>query len=453
MLPTCATPQPNPDRARIGPERRETARVVVACPDARTPAYQAVVGLEGAGRLETFATSAYYGGDGPLARLGRRLAPAAFGRLEARLRRRHEPQIPVGRVRPAAWVDAALAVEGRLGDSSARRTLAMWRTRRFDRALARSLSRGRPSALLTFSDVGSEFALPACRRRGVATVLSVVTGDPREERLVLEREAARSPRWFGLYLGDGRLDREMLDWLHERRLRELELADRILVPSEYQADTLARYGTPRERISVVPYAADVARFRPDPGKRHGPGCTFLFAGGVTQRKGISYLLEAWARIRRRGWTLQLLGALPRTLGPLAAHLDGVEWLGRVGHADVPARMAAADVFVFPSLFEGSAVVTYEALACGLPSVVTPEAGSVVRDGRDGFLVPAGDAEALAARMERLGSEPDLRAAMAPAARRRAEAFDWMRYHRAVVRTVDEVENRSARHADHSDGRS
>ena len=53
-------------------------------------------------------------------------------------------------------------------------------------------------------------------------------------------------------------------------------------------------------------------------------------------------------------------------------------------------MAAADVFVFPSLFEGSAVVTYEALACGLPSIVTPNAGSVVRDGVDGFHVPAGD---------------------------------------------------------------
>ena len=52
-------------------------------------------------------------------------------------------------------------------------------------------------------------------------------------------------------------------------------------------------------------------------------------------------------------------------------------------------MASADVFVFPSLFEGSAVVTYEALAAGLPSVVTPSAGSVVRDGVEGFIVPRG----------------------------------------------------------------
>ena len=69
-------------------------------------------------------------------------------------------------------------------------------------------------------------------------------------------------------------------------------------------------------------------------------------------------------------------------------------------------MASADVFVFPSLFEGSAVVTYEALACGLPSIVTPSAGSVVRDGIEGFLVPESNVLALAERMEQLGNAPE-----------------------------------------------
>ena len=66
------------------------------------------------------------------------------------------------------------------------------------------------------------------------------------------------------------------------------------------------------------------------------------------------------------------------LGPLAddMKLEGVEHLGRVGHSEMPARMAAADVFVFPSLFEGSAVVTYEALASGLPSIATAASGTV-----------------------------------------------------------------------------
>ena len=101
-------------------------------------------------------------------------------------------------------------------------------------------------------------------------------------------------------------------------------------------------------------------------------------------------------------------------------------------------MAAADVFVFPSLFEGSAVVTYEALACGLPCVVTPNAGSVVRDGVEGFIVPPRNVAALAERMERLGSDPQLRAEYAAAARVRALEFDWQRYHAALITAITQT---------------
>ncbi len=412
--------------------------VLVACPDARPPAYQAVVGLAHSGWLEEFQTAYYYGGAGRLSAMARRLAPGSLARLEPRLRRRHHPEIPPDRVRSSPSFDVALAVERRLRRPSWKRSVARWRTRRFDRFVAESLSRNRPDAALVFSDVGSEFALPACQRLGIGSVLSMVHGDVREERDVLQRELERSPEFFPIYLGDGRLDLDELAWLHERRLRDIALADRILVPSEHIAATLVRHGTPRERVRVVPYAADLRRFVPDSGKRHGPRCTFLFAGGITQRKGIKYLLEAWRRVRRPGWTLQLLGALPRDPGPLSKYLDDVEWLGQVGHADVPSRMAKADVFVFPSLFEGSAVVTYEALACGLPSVVTAEAGSVVRDEVEGFLVPSGEVETLAERMERLGNDPTLRATMAVAARRRAEAFDWTHYHASLRETFDEL---------------
>jgi starch synthase len=416
------------------------ARVIVACPDARPPAYQAVVGLDRSRLLHSFLTAYYHGGEGPLTALGRRLAPARFARLQRLLRRRHDPEIPRSRVRSAWGYDVALGVERRLPVKrrGARRRVARWRTEWFDRRLARTLARDCPEAALIFSDVGSECALPLCRRLGIATLLSMVHGDVREEREVLAREAESAPDFFPLYLGDGAIDRDELDWLHERRLRDLEMADRILVPSEHIAATLARHGTPREKVRVVPYAADTRRFRPDPAKRHGATCTFLFAGGITQRKGIKYLLEAWRRVRRPGWRLQLLGALPRDPGPLSGYLGDVEHLGRISHAEVPARMAAADVFVFPSLFEGSAVVTYEALACGLPSLVTPNAGSVVRDEQDGILVPACDVGRLAEGMERLGNDPALRDAMSRSARRRAEEYDWPRYHAALNVAVREL---------------
>jgi glycosyltransferase involved in cell wall biosynthesis len=417
---------------------QDTGSVVVACPDARPPAYQAVIGLGKAGLLQRFLTSSYYDPDGPLATLARRLAPKRLSRLESVLLRRHDADIPADSVSTVPCFDLSLRIEAQLAGRSQtfKRLLAQARVAWFDRRLARLLEQYRPGALLVFSDVGSAVTLPLCRRLGIPTILSMVHGDVREEVEVLNKEAALAPEFFPIYLGDGVLDRAELAWLHRRRLRDIALADLVLVPSDHIAETLVKHGTSRQKIRVVPYAADCRRFRPLAGKRHDACCTFLFAGGITQRKGIKYLLEAWSRVRRPGWKLQLLGALPKNLGPFSPLLDQVELSGRVAHADVPARMAAADVFVFPSLFEGSAVVTYEALACGLPCVVTPAAGSVVRDGVEGFLVGPRDVEILAHRMEQLGNAPELRARMSAAARCRAHEFDWPRYHGSLVDAVN-----------------
>jgi glycosyltransferase involved in cell wall biosynthesis len=422
--------------ARKGPAfplPAESCGVAVACPDARPPAYQAVAGLAASGRLARFITGYYDRG-----RLPAGLRP---GHVERYLARRRMAGIPAGRVEPHAAFDVALAVENRLGVArpGARRSVARWRTRAFDRAVWRSIERRPPGALLAFSDVASDDTLPRCRDLGIPTVLSMVHGDVREERLVLATERERSPEWFGLYLADGPIDDESLAWLHERRLSDLEHADRVLVPSEHIAGWLARHGTARERIRVIPYAADVARFHPVAGKAHDPArCTFLFAGGITQRKGISYLLEAWRRVRRPGWRLQLLGGLPGVTGPLEPYRDEVEWLGRVGHGEVAQAMARADVFVFPSLFEGSAVVTYEALACGLPSIVSGAAGSVVRDGLDGRVIEAGQVEPLAEAMIGLGTDAGLRACMSESARERAMEFTWERYQAATLEALDDL---------------
>ena len=413
--------------------------VVVACPDARPPAYQAAIGLNRAGQLGRFVTSSYYDPTGFLATIGRRLAPTQFDHWEKVLRRRYDPEIPATRVTAIPSFDLALRLEARCGSHAAsrgmKRMIAKARTTAFDHRLARIITKDHPKVLLLFSDVGSATTLPRCRRLGIPTVLSMVHGDVREEVEILNEEADFAADFFPLYLGDETLDRIELDWLHHRRLRDIELADHILVPSGHIANRLIFHGTPPHKIRVIPYAADCRRFRPDSNKQHDATCTFLFAGGISQRKGIKYLLEAWSQIRRPGWMLQLLGALPKNLRPLTPYLDQVELLGRVAHSDVPTYMARADVFVFPSLFEGSAVVTYEALACGLPSVVTPSAGSVIREGIEGFMVKPRDVEALAQCMERLGLSPELRAAMSTAARRRALEFDWPRYHDALNAVV------------------
>ena len=420
--------------------QRSGTGVMVACPDARSPAYQAVIGLHRVAKLHSFVTATYFNPAARLPSICRRLAPARFGRLERILQRRHDPEIPPALVHDAPSFDLLLRLEARLEERlpHLNRALAQYRTTRFDAQLARAIARDRPELLLAFSDVGSRAALPLCRRLGIKTIVSMVHGDVREEQAVLEQEAVSSPEFMPIYLGSSNLDRVLLTWLHDRRLRDLALADRVLVPSQHIAETLVRYGTPAGKVRVIPYAADCHRFCPPIAKHHGSECTFLFAGGISHRKGIKYLLEAWRRIHRPGWRLQLLGPLPANLDPLKPYLDLVEPLGRVSQSEMPARMASADVFVFPSLFEGSAVVTYEALATGLPSVVTPSAGSVVRDGIEGFIVSPSQVDDLARRMEQLGNDPGLRARMARAAPTRALSFDWPRYHERLIAAVDDL---------------
>lgn len=412
--------------------------LLVACPDARPPAYEAVAGFAKANLLDSFHTGYYYAGADRATVIARQYAPCHYLKWRKRLKRRHHPAIPAKLVRRHVTFDMALAIEGRCGGRapSVRHRLARWRTDRFDRQIARAVEQQRPDAAFVFSDVASEHALPCCQTLGIPSILSMVHGDVREEREVLAREEARSPEFFSIYLADGPVDRTELDWLHQRRLNDIALADLILVPSEHIRDELIRHGTSATRIQVVPYAADTRRFRPDLAKRHDDTCTFLFTGGITQRKGIKDLLDAWRLVRRPGWRLQLLGGLPADPSPLEPYRDEVEWLGRVGHGEVARVMAAADVFVFPSLFEGSAVVTYEALACGLPSIVTPSAGSVARDGIEAAVVAAADPEALSTAMARLGGDPEYRAELAKNARMRALEFDWQRYQRALIEAVD-----------------
>src|SRR6185437_1370135 len=98
---------------------RTDVRVIVACPDARPPAYQAAVGLARARMLHRFLTAYYYGGEGLSPAVARRLAPGRFARLERVLKRRHDPEIPRSLVRSAWGYDVALGIERRLAASRA----------------------------------------------------------------------------------------------------------------------------------------------------------------------------------------------------------------------------------------------------------------------------------------------------------------------------------------------
>lgn len=413
--------------------------VVVACPDARPPAYELVRGLADRGLLQSFVTGYY---DKPS--LLRGLVPKLGHRgrsLAESLARRKIDGVDESKIRTDLVYDLSIRLENRVSDGL-RASLARHRTERFDRKTARLMpvfaARGSKVALF-FSDVGSRHAMLAAKKAGMKVVLSMVTGHMDEEMEILDREKTRSPEFFPAYLGDGSLNIHELKWLHDRRRLDLNTADLVLVPSRHIArEVMRRSQVPSDRVRVIPYAADPSRFEPrhDQTSVHPRICRFLFAGGISQRKGLSDLIEAWRRIRRPGWTLSLAGAAPESARKLIPADDpSLHVLGKISYPDMPRVMADHEVFVFPSLFEGSAVVCYEAMASGLAVITTPQAGSVVRDGEEGLVVPAADPEKLAMAMKQLGEDFELRQDMGESARIRALDFTWDHYR---DRTISEI---------------
>jgi len=118
--------------------------------------------------------------------------------------------------------------------------------------------------------------------------------------------------------------------------------------------------------------------------------------------------------------------------------QGLNFVGFVPRTEVKEEFRKADIFILPSLFEGSAEVTYEALSTGLPVITTPAAGSVVRDGIEGFIIPERDSQTLAERIRQLVEDRALRNRMAAAAKERARDFTWKQYGERLQQVFSQI---------------
>jgi glycosyltransferase involved in cell wall biosynthesis len=207
---------------------------------------------------------------------------------------------------------------------------------------------------------------------------------------------------------------------------EYEAARYLILESEFTRDTFLAQGFPASKLVVLPRGVDTVRFRPPDRPRPDRPFRVVFFGPIGVRKGARHLLDAWSKLKLRDAELVMLGSVQ---GDVRTFID------RIAAADPTIRLMGfvkdyvrfyheSSVFVLPSLSEGSAKVTYEAMACGLPVIVTPNAGSVARDGEDGFLVPPRDSEALQEKLLKLYEDRGMRENMGRNARKRAEMFTW-----------------------------
>jgi glycosyltransferase involved in cell wall biosynthesis len=223
-------------------------------------------------------------------------------------------------------------------------------------------------------------------------------------------------------------------WKQTRKDAELELADVIVVASDWARESLKLSDAASGKtVVLVPYGtpADEISHRSQPPR--GP-FTVLFAGQVGLRKGVPLLIEAWEKLKLSDSRLLLAGSMNLPRAYLNEHAATFEYPGALPRAELLDVMATVDLFVFPSLAEGFGLVIGEAMASGVPVLTTSNTGGpqLITDGIEGWCVPAHEIEPLIERIEWANQNREQLFQMGQRARQRAEQWTWTDYRRKLI---------------------
>ena len=270
------------------------------------------------------------------------------------------------------------------------------------------------------------YGVVSARRRNLPLLASFHTDVPSyTTRLGLSALRAPSQGWItGMHnLAEVNLctSRQMVERARQVGIREVDLWPKAV-------DTVAYHpGARTERM----------RHRLTGGNPEAP--LVLYVGRLSREKDLDQLLQPLRRLAGTGARMAFVGSGPgqRELERMFAGTPTV-FTGYLGGADLAAAYASADVFAFPSTTETLGLVALESMASGVP-VVGADAGGipfVVDEGRTGFLVPPGDADALTDRLRTLVTDLDLRARMGRAARQDAEQHSWRAATESLVRDYE-----------------
>lgn len=272
------------------------------------------------------------------------------------------------------------------------------------------------------------------RETGATLVLERINCHTAVARRILDAEAAAVDAPPGHAITNEMIAEERADLLH---------CHYVFAPSPLVANSLRAEGVPEEKILSVSYGWGpdrIQQYQPDNSHLMAGRLRVLFVGLICLRKGVHRLLEAWKAAGVDG-ELILAGRVdPAFESRWGEELraPNIRLLGFVSNISEVFR--SADVFAFPSFEEGSPLVTYEAMASGLPVVVSPMgAGGIVREGEGGMILAPEDTTGWAAAFRRLAAEPALRFEMGRQAARRAAEFTWDRCAEVRLRALRNVE--------------
>ncbi|MGC9197402.1 MAG: glycosyltransferase [Acidobacteriaceae bacterium] len=292
----------------------------------------------------------------------------------------------------------------------------------FDRWTGRRLksSKQRPDALIGIS--GSSLTSGAwLQREGGKFVCDRGSTHQRFQQQIVEEEYAR---W-----GVTQPVSDERDTVREEAI--YKQADAITVPSSFVLQSFVEMGVPVEKLFQIPYGVRLEDFRPA-AEPAADEFQVLFAGAPGLRKGLPYLIQAFANLKHPKKHLWIAGSVQKDMKEVLKRLplENVEFLGPLRQKELVDRMSRSHVLVLPSIEEGFGLVMAEAMACGCPVISSTNTGGrdLYTDGVEGFIVPIRSPKSIEDRMQLLVEQPHLRSEMAAAALRRVHSLGgWKEY--------------------------
>ena len=282
---------------------------------------------------------------------------------------------------------------------------------------------------------------PALCREAQKQNLRVVGDQIIAPSLILVRELRaqleRFPGW------EPNLSVEGIKLFEEIEHETWTYCDVITCMSEWVRDGLIQEGLSPEKLWLLPYPSGHMGLHEIKRQADRSTITIGFVGSIGLRKGAPYFFEVARRLASKRVRFVMVGPVLLDNQIIGRNKGPVEIIGPVPRLDVKRWLERFDIFYFPSTCEGSAGSVNEAMASALPVVTTPNSGSTVRDGIEGFLVSYDDVTNACDRIEKLVNDAELRLSMGEAGRIRNKTFDQSWYSQELARRIVELCRTSA----------
>ena len=301
-----------------------------------------------------------------------------------------------------------------------------------DRAVAPRISADKIDGIYGYED-GSLESFRAAKKLGLKCFYDLPIAYWETVQKLLKEEMERLPQWEPTLVGTRDSAAKFA-----RKTEELALADLVICPSLFVLRSLPPDARQEKQCIVAEFGSPPRNF--DAARPAAPSSgklRVLFAGSMTQRKGLADVFAAMKLLKRSDVELLVMGSPIAPMEFYRGQYQDFTYLSTRPHREVLELMQSCDVLVLPSLAEGRALVQQEALANGLPLIITENTGGedLIVEGGTGFLVPIRSPDKIAEKIAWLADHRDALPAMRLAAIKKADEYPWARYTDRILSAI------------------